>query len=144
MAKRKLICCCTCKRELFTEAFSAGNLKRRRYECKRCVVKRSRKWNRKHSDKVRKDGRRTHLMRSYGITEVEYEQLAASQGGRCAICGRVPAEGEKRLGVDHDHRTDKVRGLLCRGCNVGLGSFGDNPAMLQAALTYLNKLEALG
>jgi hypothetical protein len=56
----------------------------------------------------------------YGVSRDEFEELVAKQNGRCAICDGPPLEGES-LCVDHDHRTSKVRGLLCKGCNVGLG-----------------------
>lgn len=61
------------------------------------------------------------------------------QGGCCAICGEP--EGKDRLVVDHDHTTGKVRGLLCRTHNVGLGHFGDSTALLQAAINYLREYE---
>jgi hypothetical protein len=55
--------------------------------------------------------------------------------GHCAICGRlfdVPF-------IDHNHLTKKVRELLCRFCNTGLGMFGDNVEVLQRAIAYLQK-----
>jgi hypothetical protein len=62
-----------------------------------------------------------------------------SQGGRCAICGKVPRS--RRLAVDHDHKTGEVRGLLCAsgdfGCNKGLGYFNDDPELLRRAYEYL-------
>lgn len=60
---------------------------------------------------------------TYGITEAQYQRLLAIQGGRCAICQRVPRN--RRLAVDHDHITGEPRGLLCGGegnnnCNWGV------------------------
>lgn len=78
----------------------------------------------------------------YGITEMEYEELFAKQNYRCAICKKVPAAigGHKKINglhLDHCHRTKKVRGVLCYGCNVGLGNFRDDPQTLEAAAKYL-------
>jgi hypothetical protein len=70
----------------------------------------------------------------YGITQAEYDALLARQGGACAICGRRPKE---KLYVDHCHRTDRVRGLLCRDCNFALGQLRDDHRALVAALAYL-------
>lgn len=50
----------------------------------------------------------------------EYDGFLALQGGRCALCAQLPAEG-KTLYVDHCHNTGVIRGLLCNTCNVGLG-----------------------
>ena len=75
-------------------------------------------------------------IRQYGITAKEHDALLASQGGRCALCGRAP-HGARAFSIDHDHLTGQVRGLLCGTCNVGLGAFGDNPELLCAAITYL-------
>lgn len=63
--------------------------------------------------------RDSYLRRTYGITEAEYAEVLDHQGGRCAICRRLPAPG-KNLHVDHDHRTQIVRGLLCVVCNHDL------------------------
>lgn len=67
----------------------------------------------------------------------EYEVILSKQSGVCAICGGVCQSG-KRLAVDHCHKTDKVRGLLCAKCNLGIGLFDDEPTRIQAAITYLN------
>lgn len=61
------------------------------------------------------------------------------QRGECAICGATEG-GHGRtdeLLVDHDHTTGEVRGLLCHGCNGGLGHFRDNVDVLQSAMLYL-------
>jgi hypothetical protein len=55
------------------------------------------------------------LKRRYGITPEQYDKMLERQGGKCAICRRPP--GAKRLAVDHDHKTKRVRGALCYICN---------------------------
>jgi len=60
--------------------------------------------------------RKNALKRRYGITPEQYDLMLERQGGGCAICGRLPKPG-RRLAVDHDHATKRVRGLLCFQCN---------------------------
>jgi hypothetical protein len=55
-----------------------------------------------------------HIRRTYGLTETEYRVLYRAQGGRCYVCRRASGKS-RRLGVDHDHLTDEVRGLVCTG-----------------------------
>jgi hypothetical protein len=55
-----------------------------------------------------------------GLSLDDYERLLAAQGGGCALCGRKPKT--RRLDVDHDHRTGKIRGLLCQRCNRAVPS----------------------
>jgi hypothetical protein len=71
----------------------------------------------------------------YGLTVEAYDALWRDQYGLCAICEMEPAVG--RLRVDHDHKTNLVRGLLCDSCNTGLGLFADNPDFLRIAADYL-------
>jgi hypothetical protein len=83
-----------------------------------------------------RSGRKSHLKRTFDLTPAEYEIKLAEQQGVCLICGRPPAVG-KTLDIDHDHKTERVRGLLCRNCNHGLGKFGDDPLVLSSAIAYL-------
>lgn len=76
----------------------------------------------------------------YGITVADYWRMFGYQQGGCAICGKKPKVGE-RLRIDHCHQTEKVRGLLCGGCNSALGMLGDNAAGLRRALSYLEEFE---
>ena len=65
--------------------------------------------------------------------------MLESQNGICAICGNLETIQKSHLSVDHDHKTNKVRGLLCRECNRALGGFKDNRILLQSAINYLLK-----
>ena len=70
----------------------------------------------------------------HGISPDDYKALLLKQGGRCGICQRH----KRRLRIDHDHQTGKVRGLLCAGCNTSIGMLGDGE-YLQAAQIYLQQ-----
>ena len=76
-----------------------------------------------------------YLLRKYGITESEYDVLLAWNYGAGWICDSLPKK--RRLHVEHDHRTDAVRGLTCWSCNVLLKQAKDDPAILMSAANYL-------
>lgn len=78
-----------------------------------------------------------HLKRLYNITADKYDEILKEQNGSCAICGKSTTEFKRRLAVDHDHGSGKVRGLLCTNCNRGVGNFYDSPDLLQKAIFYL-------
>ena len=88
---------------------------------------------------------RQKVLDRYGLTLDDYDRMWAKQNGRCAICCDLPAgklilRGTKMqhsLHVDHDHDSNKVRGLLCSQCNRALGQFRDDPKLLIAAIAYL-------
>lgn len=75
----------------------------------------------------------------YGITVLEYDELVKKQEGKCALCGKIPRKLKKiGLHVDHDHRTGKVRGLLCSKCNTSIGALGDTGEGLIKAAMYVD------
>lgn len=84
---------------------------------------------------------RSAIKLSYGINTEDYFRLLNEQQGVCAICKQnetAVANGKiRKLGVDHDHSTGKVRGLLCQNCNIMIGGARDNPGILTAAVLYL-------
>jgi hypothetical protein len=80
-----------------------------------------------------------NIRRLYGISLEDYNRLLAEQGGVCAICKEAQQSGKSRLVVDHDHETNKVRGLLCTNCNTMLGKSHDSEATLQSAIDYLRR-----
>ena len=74
--------------------------------------------------------------RKYGLSISGYDLILSSQNGVCAICGKPPKKN--RLHIDHDHRTGKVRGLLCFRCNYGMGWFQDDISVLAKVLNYMS------
>ncbi len=78
--------------------------------------------------------REKQLLWRYGLTPLEFQKMLELQSGLCAICSTPFVS---RPHVDHNHKTQKVRGLLCSNCNLGLGLFLDNPFILKMALEYL-------
>lgn len=89
-----------------------------------------------NSVKKRRTCRNCYLQRTYGITEGYYRQMWRAQGGKCYLC-KIPFRDESHACVDHDHKTGRVRQLLCEECNLGLGNFKDNPAVLRKAAKYV-------
>lgn len=87
----------------------------------------------RHPMKLKDRKKAEHLKRNYGLTLDSFAALLRGQGDVCAIC---KAEGEDWV-VDHEHASGKVRGVLCRLCNVGLGYFKDDPSRLLSAAKYL-------
>jgi hypothetical protein len=73
----------------------------------------------------------------YGLTRQQYEDMFVAQSGACALCYEPCASGN-RLAVDHDHATGRVRSLLCRECNIGLGKFRESQELLRNAADYLD------
>ena len=93
---------------------------------------RARMRKRRQQSKFKMQIRKGNLRRHYGITPEEYDRLFDTQGGKCAICGELP----RRLVVDHNHETGKVRGLLCFKCNNALLG---GVEWLKAAIAYLER-----
>lgn len=85
-----------------------------------------------HGKKTRLNYR---LLSRFGITVDDYDFLLSLQGGGCGICGRKPVT--RRLHVDHNHETGKVRGLLCLDCNTSVGRFKEDPSLFDKAKAYV-------
>jgi hypothetical protein len=68
----------------------------------------------------------------YGLTVEQYEAMENEIDGLCPLCFR-----SQRLVVDHCHGSGKVRGLICRTCNTGIGLLRDSPGVLARAAHYL-------
>lgn len=109
-----------------------------------------RDWNKQHRERIyvfEKQYRKHNyvvaaafyrgVFKRYGVSREQYDTMFANQNGCCAICKRPQKDFKKRFGVDHNHRTNQVRALLCGPCNTGIGLFRDHPEILQRAVEYL-------
>lgn len=104
------------------------------YECKSCAKERVRARHLMNPNRTKHND----LMRMYGISLEEHNQMFEEQNGLCYLCNK-PGDGRwKKLCVDHDHETGKVRKLLCRSCNTALGQVGDNIELLTKMIEYLS------
>ena len=77
------------------------------------------------------------MKRVYGLEQGEYEQLIEDHDNACALCGKPQEDLARRLLVDHDHDTGRVRGLLCTPCNSATAQLGDNYEGIAKALDYM-------
>jgi hypothetical protein len=98
--------------------------------CRPCSKIHARDWARRNSGALLAYKYRTR----YGLTIAKYESIVKKQNGHCAICLEIVP----KLVIDHDHKTRKVRGLLCHHCNTFLGLAKDSTSTLESAIRYLN------
>lgn len=125
--------CTKCNRRKNIEEFtSAHGQKHGRRQCRECLRK---------SDLEHPEWRETHnnkrFIRLYGIDLQFFRNEAWAQGGKCFICQR----SDRGLVPDHDHRTGRFRGVLCRSCNSALGMLGDCEDGVKRALLYLQAVK---
>lgn len=97
---------------------------------------RSRAWRKK----VGPDGLKKQRLRiRFKISLEDYQKMEREQNFLCAIC---EGEDDRSLAVDHDHKTGKIRGLLCHNCNLALGNAKDSPEILMKMIKYLKIYES--
>ena len=136
--------CNRCKRFLPKKRFGRKTISPLRYslQCKDCCNKYNREvWYPKNRQKqieanrrYRKNNPNKVLAGRYGVEEKEVIDLITRAHGRCEICGK-----SAKLSLDHDHKTQKIRGFLCNNCNKGIGFFIDDKKLLQKTIDYLSK-----
>ncbi len=99
------------------------------------------KWKTYMRDYEKLDSRVNYkLKKHYGISLEDYNRMLSDQKGLCAICGCPETTStKKRLAVDHDHKTGKIRSLLCRACNVSVGLLKESPVTALNLRNYLLK-----
>jgi len=144
--------CRWCLTEKPAAAFTPvrGLKKRTRPRCLKCIdeyrtahrklpasQERLKEYRSNNKPYMTKYNRERHLRDKYGITSADYAAMVARQGGHCACCGGDPTA--RGLVVDHDHKTGKVRELLCEPCNQGIGCFRDSLDRLDLAAKYLQR-----
>jgi len=146
--------CSKCARYLDWDSFRRRKQDGKLYlhsSCKNCNKINWDKWvdnNKEHYQKIKKRGQDIlhHEHKKYerrGITKEQYECVFEAQGGLCAICNQASKDGFS-LAMDHNHKTNEFRGLLCKECNRALGLFGDNIDTLTNAVRYLTERGSYG
>ncbi len=101
------------------------------YVCLGCKRENAQKYRRKD---IKKHNLKNRVKR-YGMNIEDYNEMRNKQNGCCAICkSQIVLETSR---IDHDHRTGKVRGLLCVSCNTGIGLLKDSPQIMKNAISYL-------
>jgi len=134
------------------------------YRCKKCRAKNHKEWVLKNPEKVkeinlknkdkrkqfynspegRRSSRRSWLKKTYGLSLEDYDKMLKEQNNLCAICEEKDTKDKWGcLAVDHDHKTGKIRDLLCYKCNAGIGLLNDNKELLIKAIKYLEKHESI-
>lgn len=81
--------------------------------------------------------RKRILLKRHNITEDQYKSILYKQNNKCLICCNEFTDDKMNKHIDHNHKTDNIRGILCENCNRGLGMFKDNIEYLQNAIKYL-------
>ena len=139
---------CKVEKSLGEYHFSSRVEQKRKNTCKQCQASYFKRYKERNQAELRRkwreaskkyytpeNARRKHLSR-YGMTTEDYDNMYDDQDGKCAICKRAI-----QLVVDHCHDSGNVRGLLCNGCNLGIGYFEDSPDRLIGAIKYINNAE---
>lgn len=88
---------------------------------------------------VRQRSRRDLLWKKYGLTVEQFEWMWEQQDGKCAICKDPLKRGVGGASVDHCHRRETVRKILCRPCNTSLGALRERPEVMEAMIAYLKE-----
>ena len=127
---------CTTTKTLEEFALDKNRAEGRDYHCKTCKSF----YEKEHSKVYASRRRDRYLKRTYNLSLEKYSQMEKVQTGLCQICRKKDPQGDK-LSVDHNHKTNAVRGLLCKPCNTMIGGAQDDPNILKEAVKYLSKYE---
>ena len=113
--------------------------------CKQCLRTKALKSRNDNPDLTRSK----NLKHRFNISIEQYNKMFLQQRGKCAICHKAETAGDKNgnvkwLSIDHNHKTNDIRGLLCNGCNTGIGLLKDNIDVLHSAIKYLTERGSYG
>lgn len=118
--------CTVCDIELTKDNWKSYHKDKGYYVCYDCAMKRQRGWHHKNT---------------YRITTEDYNKMFQKQNGCCAICKVHTKELKRGLHIDHNHKTNEVRGLLCHRCNTALGLLDESIEILFECIEYLRKVD---
>jgi len=109
--------------------------------CKKCSNDMTYRWRKGKGKNISFRSRQHNDWKKRGIdfTVEEYQKQFEQQKGCCAICGEHQSQIRFRLGVDHNHKTGQIRGLLCGKCNFVVAALESNGDKIQSSQEYLEK-----
>lgn len=130
--------------------FGAHSGTRLRGNCKGCVKLHRKEYYKANSQKVKassmaaykanpRKSQNARLKRKFGISIEQYDEMLKNQDGRCAICETHRSWFRQAFAVDHNHKTGKIRGLLCAACNTAIGKLKEDLEIIRRAMIYLQK-----
>jgi predicted class III extradiol MEMO1 family dioxygenase len=127
--------CKKCKQDKTLAHFNKKYKDQEKYHarCKQCLAE---DFKERYTSE---DIRRWQLKKHYNMTIEQYTQMVEQQDHRCKVCERHEQDLNNILCVDHDHKTGKVRSLLCSNCNTVLGKVYEDPKILEKMIEYLNE-----
>jgi len=92
------------------------------------------KYQKTHKEKIRE----YCIKHKYNLTKLDFNNLLLAQNNRCAICNEsLDLTNTRNIHIDHNHKTKKIRGILCQKCNQAIGLLRDNPEYAYNASIYL-------
>ena len=121
------------------EARNKANKVRWRAENRERYQQTNREWRARNPGRSAEVSRNKYLRRKYGLDQTQLETMVAAQNGECANpgCTTPVASGGSSSHIDHDHKTGKIRGVLCQKCNQALGLLDEDKARIQGLVQYL-------
>lgn len=131
--------CRTCKEEKPTSNFyrRANTKSGLDSECAECTKERDKRRYKRDRHKRKYQNKWATIKMKFGITESNWMEMLKKQNSCCAVC-RVLFEPIEKAHIDHDHKTGKIRGLLCKKCNFAIGLLNDDPSVFIRAAKYLH------
>lgn len=129
--------CNVCKKFLPVDQFHKDRSRKDGHTsyCKPCKLIKNKEWGEANPKSYKESQRRSNRKRIYGLSDEDYSNMLIFQNNSCAIC---KTDIGWEAAVDHCHETNKVRGLLCRNCNSGIGFLKDDINILENAIKYLS------
>ena len=130
---KELIKCHSCSKQQHISYFYKSELKRKSPTCSECIKVKQKPYKEKSALKLK-----------FNLTIEEFNSLLKDQNFVCKICKQPETKKHRitneitKLSIDHCHKTGKIRGLLCRECNLMIGNSKDRPEYLRAGAAYLD------
>lgn len=123
------------------DTFDISNFYSKQSRCKKCHKAKTKQYAKDNPHIVAKcrtkEHNRKYNLLKYKLTPENYDELYDKQQGKCLVCGKHQSLFKRRLVVDHNHMTGKVRGLLCNTCNCALGYVKESVEVLEGLIKYV-------